>query len=162
MKNMIVAYDKHYGIGAKNDLMWHRDLPDDQKRFKELTTGNAIIMGHKTYESIGRLLPNRQSIIISRKPLVIEGATVVHSLEAAYVAVEPHRESFVIGGGQIYALALATVDRIFVTEVDATFNEADIFFPKLDASVWHETERVHCKADERNLYDYDFVTYERR
>lgn len=162
MKSILVAYDKNLGIGAKNDLLWQRDLPADLRRFKELTTDNAIIMGRKTYESIGRPLPNRQNIVISRSPDMIEGVLVVDSLHAAYEAVEPGKETFVIGGGQIYSLALDTVDRIYATEVDALFDEADIFFPLIDDDVWKETNRTHHESDERNLYNYDFVIYDRR
>ncbi|HEY5695809.1 MAG TPA: dihydrofolate reductase, partial [Candidatus Saccharimonadales bacterium] len=115
MKNIIVAYDKNYGIGAKNDLLWQRDLPADLQRFKELTTGNAIIMGRKTYESIGRPLPNRQNIVISREPLVIEGVTVAHTLNEAYAAVDEQKETFIIGGGQVYQLAINDADRIYAT-----------------------------------------------
>ncbi|HEU4715777.1 MAG TPA: dihydrofolate reductase [Candidatus Saccharimonadales bacterium] len=158
MKTLIVAYDKNMGIGASNDLLWQRDLPADLKHFKEATTDNAIIMGSKTYESIGRPLPNRQNVVISRQPLQIEGVTVVNSLEAAYNAVETGREPFVIGGGQIYALAMPTANRIIATEVDATFPQAEVFFPAIDDS-WQEMSREHHEADERNKYAFDFVTY---
>jgi dihydrofolate reductase len=161
MKSILVAYDKNFGIGAFNDLLWQRDLPADLRRFKELTTGHAIIMGRKTYDSIGRALPNRQSIVISRQAGVIEGVIVVDSLAAAYDAVEAGRESFVIGGGQIYELAIDTVDRIYATEVDAEFPQADVFFPAVNKDWWHETAREHHTADERNKYDFDFVTYDR-
>src|SRR3954464_13773251 len=102
MRNILVAYDKNYGIGAHNDLLWQRDLPADLRRFKELTTDNAVIMGRKTYESIGRPLPNRQNIVISRTTDAIDGVTVVDSLQAAYDAVEFGKEIFVLGRGQIY------------------------------------------------------------
>jgi dihydrofolate reductase len=159
MKNILVAYDKNYGIGAANDLLWQRDLPADLRRFKELTTGNAIIMGRKTFDSIGRPLPNRQNIVISRHPLKIEGITVVDSLEKAYQAVDRDKETFVLGGGEIYRLALDSVDRIYATEVQETFT-ADVFFPALDKTIWRETSRVHYAADEKNKYDFDFVIYE--
>jgi dihydrofolate reductase len=163
MKSILVAYDKQYGIGADSDLPWQRDMPADLKRFKELTTGNAIIMGRKTYESIGRPLPNRQNIVMSRSShQAIDGVTMVSGLESAYEAVEPGREAFVIGGGTVYAQALSTVDRIFATEVDATFPQVTVFFPKINTNVWKETERAHYDADERNKYSYDFVIYERR
>ncbi|MDX2776010.1 dihydrofolate reductase [Streptomyces caniscabiei] len=163
MKTIVVAYDKNRGIGAANDLLWQRDLPDDLKRFKEVTMGGAIIMGHKTFESIGRPLPGRQNIILSRDgSLLVDGATITTSLESAYKMVEPGREAFVIGGGQIYTLAMDTVDRIFATEVDASFPEADVFFPAVDAAVWQEKDRVHHTADARNRYGFDFVTYVRR
>lgn len=154
-----MAYDKNYGIGADNDLL--QPLPADLKRFKELTTGNAIIMGRKTYDSIGRVLPGRQNIVISREVAQIEGVTVVSSLEDAYAAVESGREAFVIGGGQIYRLAFETVDRIYATEVDAKFPQADVFFPALNKAEWVETSREHHAADERNKYAFDFVVYER-
>lgn len=162
MKTIIVAYDKNYGIGANNDLLWQRDLPADLKHFKDTTTGSAIIMGLNTYKSIGRPLANRQNIVLDLEKEQITGAEVVDSLQAAYDLVEAGKEIFVIGGGQIYALALDTVDRIFATEVDATFNQATIFFPKIDSSVWRETSRKKHLADKHNLYNYDFVTFERR
>ena len=161
MKSIVVAYDKNYGIGAHNDLLWQRNLPADLRHFKEITTGHAIIMGRKTYESINRPLPNRQNIVLSRDDEVIEGVEVVHSLDEAYAAVEPGKEAFVIGGGQIFSLAFDTIDRIYATEVEATFDQADVFFPAIDLSVWKETAREHHEADERNLYAYDFVTYDR-
>jgi len=163
MISILVAYDRKNGIGADNDLLWQRDMPADLKRFRELTTGNAIIMGWKTFESIGRpLLPGRQNIVMSRSAHdPVEGIEIVDSLEAAYAAVEPGRETFVIGGGQVYALALDTTDRVLATEVDAEFDQATVFFPVLDKTVWRETAREHHDADERNKYPYDFVTYER-
>lgn len=162
MKSIVVAYDKNFGIGAENDLLWLRDLPDDLKHFKDKTMGQAIIMGHKTYDSIGRPLPGRQNIVISRQPLEIEGATVVSSLEDAFAAVEPGKDGVVIGGGQIYALAYDVVDVIFATEVQAEFPQASVFFPKIDPSNWQEESREHHEADERNKYDFDFVTYRRK
>lgn len=156
----MVAYDQTYGIGAAGDLLWGRDLPDDLRHFKELTTGGVVIMGRKTYESIGRALPNRQNIVISHQALHIDGATVVNSLEKAYKAAEPGKEVFIIGGGQIYAQALTTVNHIYATEVHAAFT-ADIFFPAIDTTQWREVSRANHVADERNKYDFDFVTYER-
>ena len=162
MKTIVVAYDKNHGIGVANDLLWQRDLPDDLKHFKAVTMGGAIIMGHKTFESIGRPLPGRQNIVISRDgSLLIDGVAVATSLASAYQMVEPGREVFIIGGGQIYALAIDTVDRIFATEVSASFPEADVFFPAIDAVIWQEKDRVHHPADERNRYAFDFVTYVR-
>lgn len=161
MKSIVVAYDKNYGIGAHNDLLWQRNLPADLRHFKEITTGHAIIMGRKTYDSIGMALPNRQSIVLSREDEAIEGVDVVHSLDEAYEIVEPGREPFVIGGGQVFALAFDTIDRVYATEVDAAFDQADVFFPAIDPAVWKETAREHHDADGRNLYAYDFVVYDR-
>jgi dihydrofolate reductase len=125
--------------------------------------GGAIIMGRKTFESIGRTLPGRQNIIISRDMHVAtNGAVVVNGLQAAYNSVEPGRGVFVIGGGQIYELAIDSVERIIATEVDAIFKQADIFFPKIDSTIWREESREHHSADDKNRYNYDFVTYVRR
>jgi dihydrofolate reductase len=163
MKSILVAYDKNYGIGANNDLLWMRDLPADLAHFKSLTMDNAIIMGWNTYESIGRALPGRQNIVMSRSPrTAAEGVVLVDSLDSAYAAVEPGREAFIIGGGQVYKQALDTVDRIYATEVLASFDNATVFFPAIDKAVWRETERAHHEADERNKYPFDFVTYVRR
>lgn len=158
MRSIIVAYDRNRGIGAANDLLWKRDLPADLRRFKELTTGSAIIMGRKTYESIGRPLPNRQNIVISRQGDPIEGVIVVTTLDDAYAAVTTE-DIYIIGGGQIYNLALESVDQILATEVDAAFPAAEIFFPMLDKTEWQESSREHHDADENNKYPFDFVTY---
>lgn len=158
MRSIIVAYDQNRGIGAANDLLWKRDLPADLRRFKELTTGSAIIMGRKTYESIRRPLPNRQNIVISRQGEPIEGVTVVTNLNDAYAAATTE-DIYIIGGGQIYELALDSVDQILATEVDASFPAADVFFPELDEAVWQESSREHHDADETNKYPFDFVTY---
>lgn len=163
MISILVAYDHKNGIGADNELLWQRDMPADLRRFKELTTGNAVIMGWKTYESIGRPLPNRQNIVMSRSARdAAEGVEIVGSLEEAYTAVEPGRETFVIGGGQVYAQALDSADRVLATEVDAVFDEATVFFPVLDMTIWKEAAREHHDADEHNKYPYDYVTYERK
>lgn len=148
------------GIGANNDLLWKQDLPADLRHFKDLTTGSTIIMGSNTYNSIGRPLPNRHNIVINYSDIQIDGVTVVTSLEDAYKAAKT-KDVFVIGGGQIYKLAIDTVDVIKATEVQASFN-ADIFFPQIDKDVWQEVERESHQADELNKYNYDFVTYVRR
>jgi len=161
MKTSIVGYAKNMVIGKDQDMPWGHGLKDDLRHFKETTTSHAVIMGSKTYESMGRALPNRQNIVISRQPFTAEGVTVVDSLEKAYAAVEPGRETFVIGGGQIYKLAMDTVDRIIATEVQGEF-AGDIFFPNVDPLIWKETSREHHEVDERNTQPFDFVTYERR
>lgn len=159
MKSIIVAIDKNLGIGAKNDLLWTRDLPDDLAHFKRMTTDASVIMGRNTYESIGRPLPNRENIVISHRPVGVQGVLSATSLQSAYeLARYP---IFVIGGGTIYADAINDMDRLYVTEVDADFPQATIFFPGIDKSVWHETSRVHHSADERNKYSFDFVVYDK-
>lgn len=162
MKRIIVAYDKNYGIGADNDLLWKRDLPADLKHFKDLTVGTSLVMGRKTFESIGRALPGRENIVISSTDIAIDGIKTVRGLDEAY-DLATHETISVIGGGQIYNLALDTVDEIVATEVQATFPQADIFFPAINTSKWHEKEasRKHHDADDRNKYPFDFVTYTR-
>lgn len=161
MKRIIVAYDENRGIGASNDLLWVRDLPADLRHFRDVTTGSTVIMGRKTYESIGKPLPNRYNIIISRAPDKIDGVTVVSSLDEAY-AIASTEDVYVIGGGQIYELAIDRVDEILATEVEATFPQAEIFFPEISKEVWQETSREHHKRDEKNKYPFDWVTYTRR
>jgi len=158
MKHLVVAYDQQRGIGADNDLLWQRNLPADLKHFKSLTTGQSIVMGRKTYESIGRPLPDRQNIVVSHSLSDIPGVTVVDSLAAAY-AVAKHAV-YIIGGGSIYEQALPDVDVVHATEVAAEFPNATVFFPAL-GSDWRETARERHEADERNQYAYDFVTFER-
>lgn len=163
MKSIIVSYSQERGIGAGGDLLWQRDLPADLQHFKTLTTGNAIIMGRVTFFSDlkQRILPNRQTIIVSSQDLQISGATVVDSLLAAYAAVEKGRDAFVIGGAQIFAQAIKDVDRMYVTEVYAKV-PADTFFPAFSKEDWREVSREHHEMDERNRYAFDFVTYVRR
>jgi dihydrofolate reductase len=160
MKAIVVAIDKNNGIGADNDLLWQRDLPADLAHFKKLTTGKSIVMGRKTFESIGKPLPDRQNIVVSRRgPTGIKGVLTAYSLAAAYAVAQ--YDIFVIGGGQIYAEALDDVDRLYVTEVDADFPQATVFFPKIDKSVWREVSREHHEADEKNKYSFDFVVYDK-
>lgn len=157
MKYIIVAYDKNRLIGGNNVLLWQGDMAADMRHFRELTTGNVIIMGRKTYDSIGKPLPNRQNIVISRRPLQIDGVTVVHSIEQAYSASEPGKDIYVIGGGQIFEQSLTGIDEVLATEIDATFN-GDVYFCELPEG-WQETSRESHRADEKNKYSYSFVTY---
>ncbi len=158
MKSILVAYDKNNGIGADNDLLWGRDLPADLAHFKTLTMGKSIVMGRKTFESIGRALPGRQNIVVSRSGYAApEGVLVVPSLEAAYDAAD--NDVAIIGGGQIYEHALKDIDIIYATEVDAEFPQATVFFPEISQEIWLETSRERHEADERNKYAYEFVTY---
>ena len=161
MKSMVVAYDRNHGIGADNDLLWMRDLPADLAHFKKLTTGTSIIMGRRTFESIGsRPLPNRQNIVVSSHPTGVQGVITCASLATAYDMAQ--FDIMVIGGGQMYAAALADVSRVYATEVDASFPQATVFFPVLDEREWQEVSRDHHSADEKNKYAFDFVVYDRR
>lgn len=158
MKSIVVAYDQKRGIGAKNDLLWQRDLPADLRHFKELTMGGSLIMGRNTYESIGRALPGRENIVVTHRPLDAVDVIAVDSLAAAYAAA--HGNQFIIGGGQIYEQSLPDADVVYATEVAETFTTAEVFFPALGEG-WREASRESHPSDERNKYAYDFVTYVR-
>ncbi|MDT8428697.1 MAG: dihydrofolate reductase [Pseudomonadales bacterium] len=152
-------------IGNKNGLPWH--LPGDLRYFKQVTMGKPIIMGRKTWDSIGRPLPGRKNIIISRDPAFqLEGARVVHSLEeafrvaAAFCQQENCAETVVMGGAEIYRLALPWADRLYLTRVHATV-EGDVFFPELDLSAWQEIKREDHRASAQNPYDYSFCVLEK-
>lgn len=157
MKNIIVAYDKNRLIGGNNSLLWQGDMDADIRHFREITTGNVIIMGRKTFNSIGSALPNRQNIVISHKPIQIDNVQVVHSLEEAYKIADSDKDIYVIGGGQIYGQAINCVDRILSTEIDAEF-KGDVYFPET-SDEWHEIARADYTADSKNKYNYSFVTY---
>lgn len=158
--SLIVAIGTSRAIGRDNQLPWY--LPADLVRFKKLTTNHPIIMGRKTFESLPNgALPNRTNIVITRDPSYqAPGAKVVTSLEAALEEAKKNedQEVFVIGGAQIFALALPLADRVYMTIVE-TAPEADIFFPELGPE-WHETEREKYRADEKNKYNYAYATYE--
>nr|AIA11802.1 Dihydrofolate reductase [uncultured bacterium] len=155
---MIVAYSKNHVIGRGGKMPWQGEMPGDAQHFRELSTGKTIIMGRKTYESIGHALPNRQNIVVSLEPFNAPDALVVHSLADAYGAAE--NEIAIIGGGQIYAAALEDADIVYATEINAEFEDGDTFFPVLSAE-WQETAREDHKADEKNRYDYSFITYKK-
>lgn len=160
MKSMVVAMDKNRGIGADNDLLWLRDLPADLAHFKRVTTGGSIIMGRKTFDSIGRPLPERQNIVLSGTPTGVKGVITAGSLKAAYAIAQ--FPIFVIGGGTVYEQAIDDMDRLYVTEVQAEFPQATVFFPPIDTAIWKEVTREHHDADERNKYAFNFVVYERK
>ena len=154
---LIVAVARNGIIGRDNTLPWH--LPEDLKHFKALTTGHPIVMGRKTWESLGRPLPGRHNIVVTHDAAYYAaGATVVNSLEDALRLVNGAEELFVIGGAEIYRLALPLADRLQLTELDADFT-GDTHFPDFNRSKWRETQRErHCSA---TGLDYAFVTYER-
>lgn len=161
-KAIIVAYDNNRAIGQNGDLPWGRSLPADLAQFKRLAKGSDVIMGRKTFESIGRRpLPERENIVISSRPTGVKGVLTAMNLPSA-LALSRY-PVFIIGGAQVYgdALKMPEIDTIYATEVDAAFPDADTFFPELDMAVWQETSRVHHPADAENKYDFDFVTYQR-
>lgn len=157
---MIAAAAENNALGKNNELVWH--LPNDFKRFKSLTTGHHIIMGRKTFESFPKPLPDRVHIVISRqenyKP---EGCIVADSIEKAIALCPENDDSYVIGGGEIYNLALPFTDIIELTKVHHTF-EADAFFPKINKSEWILVESEENYKDEKHLYDYTYETYIRK
>ena len=155
---LIVATDNAGGIGMRNTLPWK--LPQDLAHFKRTTTGHPILMGRKTFDSIGRPLPNRRNIVISRNPnWQHDGVEAVTSLDQA-LALTDVAEVFVIGGAEIYTLALPSANRLIVTEISQRF-ECDAFFPSIDKTIWTETAReVH--HDDANGFDFAFVTYQRK
>lgn len=148
-------------IGADNQLLWH--LPTDLKNFKEITTGHPIIMGRKTYESIGRPLPNRTNIVVSRrKDWFEEGILIVGSIkEALKFAKKMDEEVFVIGGGDIYKQTIDLVDKLEVTQVKANL-KADVFFPKISPKIWNKTLETCHEKDDKNEFDFCFQTFERK
>ncbi len=157
---LIAAIANDNALGKDNDLIWH--LPADLKRFKSTTTGHHIIMGRNTYESIGKPLPNRTSVIITRNlDYKAEGCIVVNSLKEAIAVVKNDASPFIIGGAQIYEQAVGLADKLDITEVHHSF-DADVFFPTIDTKIWQETSREKFSADKKNQYDYSFVTYQKR
>ena len=158
--SIVVAVAEDGVIGADNALLWR--LPDDMKFFKATTLGKPVVMGRKTYESIGRPLPGRHNIVISRQPqLRLEGCTVVDSLDGALQAAGDAPEVCVIGGAQIYAQSLPLVDKIYLTEVHAKF-AGDVHFGPIERSQWREVRREPHAADDRHAVPFSFVTLERQ
>lgn len=159
---LIVARAANGAIGRDNQLLWH--IREDLKFFKATTMGCPVIMGRKTFESIGRALPGRLNIVISRgKPEVPEGVVVVGSIEAAYAAAEASgaERCFITGGGRIYAEAIDTVERMFVTEVEVDIPDADTFFPTIDTCLWTIVSETERRTDPENGYVFRFVEYVR-
>jgi dihydrofolate reductase len=157
---LIAAVAENNALGKNNDLLWH--LPNDFKRFKEITSGHHIIMGRKTFESFPKPLPNRTHVIITRqKNYIYEGCIVVQDLEKA-IAVCPKNETiFVIGGGEIYSQAIHFADQLDITRVHHSF-EADVYFPDIDPKIWELTSEIFNSKDEKHLYDYTFQTFVRK
>ncbi|HAB28261.1 MAG: dihydrofolate reductase [Xanthomarina sp.] len=158
---LIVAAGENDAIGKDNQLIWH--LSDDLKRFKELTNGHHIIMGRKTFESFPRPLPNRTHIVISRQDnyQVPSGVILVNNLEDAFDAAKADKQPFVIGGGEIYKQAMPYADKIELTRVHEDF-EADTFFPKIDTTIWKESQNRYHAKDEKHQHAFSFITYIRQ
>jgi dihydrofolate reductase len=159
MISIIVAVAQNGAIGSNNSLPWH--LPDDLKRFKALSLGKPVVMGRRTFDSIGRPLPGRTNIVVSRQSgRVIEGVRVVHSLDEALAAAGAVPEVVVIGGAEIFRQVLPRTDTIHLTRVHAHV-DGDVFFPEIDPAKWRETAVEHHTADARHQYAFSFVTLQR-
>ncbi|MDD3038422.1 dihydrofolate reductase [Bacteroides sp.] len=160
--SIIAAVDRHMAIGFENKLLFW--LPNDLKRFKALTTGNTIIMGRKTFESLPKgALPNRRNIVLSSNPnLQCEGAEVFTSLESALNNCRENEQVYIIGGASIYNQALAVADELCLTEIDSIAPQADAFFPEVLPTIWHEKSREAHPVDEKHLCAYAFVDYVRK
>lgn len=158
--SLIAAMASNRIIGANNSLPWH--LPADFKHFKEITMGKPILMGRKTFESIGRPLPGRTNIIITtNKSYSAEGCDIVNSIDEALVMTQDAAEVMIIGGASFYQQTLALAQRIYLTIIHHAF-EGDAYFVTLRDADWYETERIDCDADDNNRYPYSFITLERR
>jgi dihydrofolate reductase len=156
----IAAIAENNAIGKNNQLLWR--LPADLKHFKVITTGHTVIMGRKTFESVGKPLPNRRNIVVTRsKALHIEDVEVVNSIEQAIALCDQDEEVFIVGGAEIYKAAMDITDQIYLTVVHENF-EADTYFPQIDPLIWEETAIEKHEADEKNPFAYTFSTLIRK
>jgi dihydrofolate reductase len=159
MITIIAAIAKNNALGKDNQLIWH--LPADLKRFKKVTLNHHIIMGRKTFESLGKPLPNRTTIIITHnKNYTAKGCIIVNSLQEAIKAAKDDKNPFILGGAEIYKQAILIADKLDLTFVHHIF-KADVFFPEIDKTIWKETSRENYKADDKNKFDFSFVEFER-
>lgn len=157
--SLIVAMARNRTIGVNNTLPWR--CPEDLKRFKSLTMGHHMIMGRKTFDSIGRPLPGRITVVLSRDPdLVIDGCIMARSLPEALAACAGDSEVFIVGGAEIYAQSLALADALYLTEIQQDV-EGDAHFPEFDMNAWQETSREVCSQENPQPLEYHFVTYRR-
>lgn len=158
--SLIAALDRNFAIGKGNALPWH--LPDDLKRFKALTLGKPVLMGRKTAQSLGRALPGRRNLVLTRSGHApFDGMESVASLDEAMRVVQGEGELCVIGGGDVFALALPQAVRMHLTHVDTVVEGADAFFPRFDATDWRIATREPHAADARHAFSFEFVDYER-
>ncbi len=162
MLSIIVAVAQNNAIGKDNKLLWH--IPDDLKRFKELTTNHTIIMGRKTFESLGRVLPNRKHVIFTNNPdytVNNPNVVIVHSILDIQKYIDSDEECFVIGGALIYNLLMPKAKKMYITRINKVF-DGDAFFPKIDENKWIEVYREKGKKEEENDLDYEYINYELR
>ena len=162
MLSIIVAVAKNNVIGKDNKLIWH--LPEDLKRFKRITTGHTIIMGRKTFESLGRVLPNRTHIVLSKDTdfkVQDENVQVINDISLLGEYISSEEENFVIGGASIYKLLMPYTNKMYITKINKEF-EGDVFFPEIEEKDWKVVETQKGLTDEKNVYDYEYVTYVRK
>src|SRR5690625_1624854 len=162
MLSLIVAMDKNNVIGKDNDMPWH--LPKDLQHFKETTLGSTMVMGRKTFESIGRVLPGRTTVVLTRgKQSFPEGVEVIHSMEEIFALQEKDKkkELFVIGGGHLFEQILPYADRLYVTVINEAF-DGDVYFPEIDPTIWEETTKEKGIKDDKNVYEYYWIQYDRK
>lgn len=158
--SIVVAMDQNQVIGSNNTLPWH--LSSDLQHFKKITMGKPIVMGRKTHESIGRPLPGRENIILTRdENYQSEGCIVVNSIVSLDAFCQQHDELMITGGAEIYEMLLPKTQRIYLTEVKTTI-DGDTYFPEFDLAHWEETEREDHRADEKNDFDYSFVVLDKK
>ncbi|MBD1366299.1 dihydrofolate reductase [Mucilaginibacter sp. ZT4R22] len=157
--SIIVAIAENHAIGKNNQLLWH--MPNDLKHFKTITSGRTIIMGRKTFDSVGKPLPKRRNIVVTRQDIEIPGCEVVKSIDEGLALCAHDDEVFIGGGAEIYRQAMAKTDRIYLTIIHKAF-EADTFFPEIDYLQWQEVSREDFEPDEKNPLPYSFIQLNRR
>ncbi|MFS0656731.1 type 3 dihydrofolate reductase [Bacillus sp. 179-C3.3 HS] len=160
MISMIVATGNDRVIGLDNQMPWH--LPADLTYFKKVTSGHTIVMGRKTFESIGRALPHRRNVVLTTSPTFqAEGCDIVHSIEDILSLVSNEQELFIIGGSKLYEEMMPHADRLYITHIHHSF-EGDRYFPPYDENDWTIVSREKGQSDEKNPYNYEFVVYDRK
>ena len=160
MISIIVAVAENDVIGSGNQMPWH--ISEDLRRFKAITTGHPVVMGRKTFESLGRPLPNRTNVVITRNPAyVAEGASVVGSLKEALALFPGSEEVFIIGGGEIYRQAMDIADRLYITRLGEYF-DGDTKFPRIDETAWRITSQEHHERGEKFPHPFTFIDYQRQ
>lgn len=159
MVNIIVAIANDSVIGDKNQLLWH--ITEDMRYFRQVTQGHAVVMGRKTYDSIGRALPKRHNVVITRQEISIDGCSVVHSIEEALTLLEGEEEIFIIGGAEIYSLALPLADRLYVTRVGGSYS-GDTHFPEWQEEEWELISSENFERGVEYQYPFAFEVYRRK
>ena len=159
MINLIVAIAKNNAIGIAGDLLCH--LPNDLKHFKEITTGATVVMGKNTFFSLPRRpLPNRRNVVLTRDTkFAYENTEVAHSINELYTILSEDEKVFIIGGGNVYEQFMNKVDKLYITHIHHTWEDADTFFPEIDPAIWQCVSEEHHEADEKHLYPYTFAEY---